>query len=115
MEQTECANKYENQQRVSFLNFIVELPNFVAVLISAIASGSLLVWMDFIDSLCNITDTGFVTLLYSIKSKRAAEASSRMLNFIQHSNALPLTPLNLCSSLFAGYSEVTGQCGIFHL
>lgn len=69
MEQTERANKYKNQQRVSFLNFIAELPNFVAVLFSAIVSGSLLVWMDFIDSLCNVIDAGFVTLL-SRKLKR---------------------------------------------
>ena len=69
MEQTERANKYENQQRVSFLNFIAELPNFAAVLFSAIVSGSLLVWMDFIDSLCNVIDAGFVTLL-SRKLKR---------------------------------------------
>ena len=69
MEQAERANKYKNQQRVSFLNFIAELPNFVAVLASAIVSGSLLVWMDFIDSLCNVIDAGFVALL-SRKLKR---------------------------------------------
>lgn len=69
MEQTERANKYKNQQRVSFLNFIAELPNFAAVFFSAIVSGSLLVWMDFIDSLCNVIDAGFVTLL-SRKLKR---------------------------------------------
>lgn len=69
MDQTERANKYKNQQRVSFLNFIAELPNFVAVLASAIVSGSLLVWMDFIDSLCNVIDAGFVALL-SRKLKR---------------------------------------------
>lgn len=62
-------NQYEKQQRLSFLGFIVELPNFIAVAVSAILSGSLIVWMDFIDSLCNVTDAGFVALL-SRKLKR---------------------------------------------
>lgn len=63
MEHTEYDNKYEKQQNLSFWGFIAELLNFAAVSASAIVSGSLLVWMDFIDSLCNVTDAGFVTLL----------------------------------------------------
>lgn len=63
MADTAYNNKYEKQQRVSFLNFLAELPNFVAVTASAVLSGSLIVWMDFIDSLCNVADSGFVTLL----------------------------------------------------
>lgn len=62
-------NQYEKQQKLSFRSFILELLNFVGVTASAIFSGSLIVWMDFIDSLCNVTDAGFVTLL-SRKLKR---------------------------------------------
>lgn len=57
------ANSYEKQQKVSFLSFLAELPNFVAVTVSAIISGSLIVWMDFIDSLGNVLNAGFVALL----------------------------------------------------
>lgn len=69
MADTAYNNNYKKQQRVSFLNFLAELPNFVAVFVSAVLSGSLIVWMDFIDSLCNVADSGFVTLL-SRKLKR---------------------------------------------
>ena len=69
MADTAYNNKYRKQQRVSFLNFLAELPNFVAVFASAVLSGSLIMWMDFIDSLCNVADSGFVTLL-SRKLKR---------------------------------------------
>lgn len=69
MTQTECDNQYKKQQKISFLGFITELPNFIGVTASAIFSGSLIVWMDFIDSLCNVIDAGFVTLL-SRKLKR---------------------------------------------
>lgn len=69
MTQTERDNQYKKQQKISFLGFITELPNFIGVTASAILSGSLIVWMDFIDSLCNVTDAGFVALL-SRKLKR---------------------------------------------
>lgn len=62
-------SQYEKQQRLSFFGLITELLNFAGVAVSAIFSGSLIVWMDFIDSLCNVADAGFVTLL-SRKLKR---------------------------------------------
>lgn len=39
------------------------MPNFVAVTVSAIVSVSLIVWMDFVDSFCNVVNSGFVALL----------------------------------------------------
>ena len=42
---------------------IAILPNFIAVTVSAIISGSLIVWMDFVDSLGNVLNSGFVALL----------------------------------------------------
>ena len=54
----------KTQQRVSFLSFITELPNFIGVTISAILSGSLIVWMDFVDSFCNVLNCGLIALLY---------------------------------------------------
>lgn len=63
MAETKCDNQYASQQKLSFFGFILELLNFIGVAVSAFASGSLIVWMDFIDSLCNVADAGFVTLL----------------------------------------------------
>ena len=63
MAKSEKKDSYRNQQKVSFLTFLAELPNFVAVTVSAIVSGSLIVWMDFVDSFCNVLNSGFVALL----------------------------------------------------
>lgn len=63
MAESEKKDSYQNQQKVSFLTFLAELPNFVAVTVSAIVSGSLIVWMDFVDSFCNVLNSGFVALL----------------------------------------------------
>ena len=63
MNKPEQNKSYQNQQKVSFLSFLTELPNFVAVTVSAILSGSLIVWMDFVDSLGNVLNTGLVAFL----------------------------------------------------
>lgn len=63
MAKSEKKDSYRNQQKVSFLTFLAELPNFVAVTVSAIVSGSLIVWMDFVDSFCNVLNSGFVAML----------------------------------------------------
>lgn len=46
MSKQEQNDSYKSQQKVSFFNFLAELPNFIAVTVSAIISGSLIVWMD---------------------------------------------------------------------
>lgn len=43
-------NTYYDQQKLAVLNFISELPNFIVIVISAICTSSLVVWMDFMDS-----------------------------------------------------------------
>lgn len=63
MSKQEQNDSYKSQQKVSFFNFLAELPNFIAVTVSAIISGSLIVWMDFVDSLGNVLNSGFVALL----------------------------------------------------
>lgn len=63
MIKSEKKDSYHNQQKVSFLTLLAELPNFAAVTVSAIVSGSLIVWMDFVDSFCNVLNCGFVALL----------------------------------------------------
>ena len=61
MSKQEQNDSYKSQQKVSFFNFLAELPNFIAVTVSAIISGSLIVWMDFVDSLGNVLNSGFVS------------------------------------------------------
>lgn len=63
MGKSKQKESYQDQQKVSFWSFVTELPNFVAVTVSAILSGSLIVWMDFVDSLCNVLNCGFIALL----------------------------------------------------
>ena len=65
---TAYNNNYKKQQRVSFLNFLAELPNFVTVFVSAVLSGSLIVWMDFIDSLCNVADSAIYFFTITVEA-----------------------------------------------
>lgn len=63
---------YKQQTKLSFLQFLAETPNFVVVTISALLTGSMIVWMDFIDSLGHYIRTCAVLLLsrYMIKDLR---------------------------------------------
>lgn len=54
---------YKKQSKLSFLQFLAELPNFVVVTISALLTGSMIVWMDFIDSLGHFLRTCMVMVL----------------------------------------------------
>lgn len=64
MSKQKAAQSYTTQQRVSLLSFLTELPNFVGVTVSAVVSGSVIVWMDFVDSFCNVLNCGLIALLY---------------------------------------------------
>lgn len=55
-------NVYKEQEKISVMAFLAELPNFVLVLLSAIASQSLIVWLDFIDSMGNVLSEGIVVV-----------------------------------------------------
>lgn len=69
MNENEQKNSYNAQLKVSFWSLLLELGNFVAVTVSAVVSGSLIVWMDFVDSFGNVLNAGIVALL-SKKLKR---------------------------------------------
>lgn len=64
MDNREVEQTRKTQLKVSLLSFLTELPNFVGVTVSAILSGSLIVWMDFVDSFCNVLNCGLIALLY---------------------------------------------------
>lgn len=48
MSKQEQNDSYKSQQKVSFFNFLAELPNFIAVTVSAIISGV----FDCLDGFC---------------------------------------------------------------
>ena len=60
---------YEQQQNLSFAQFLAETPSFVAVLVSAILSRTILVFVDLLDSLGNLLRTATVAILSKKLSK----------------------------------------------
>lgn len=61
---------YNKQQQVGLLSFLAELPNFVAVLVSAIMSKSLVMWLDLVDSFSNVARSSSIFI-----SSRALKGS----------------------------------------
>lgn len=41
---------YQKQKKIAFMQFLFDLPNFIIMLVSAIISGSMIVWIDVLDS-----------------------------------------------------------------
>ena len=60
---------YKKQQNLSFAQLLAELPSVVAVLVSAILSRTILVFVDLLDSFGNLLRTAMVTLLSKKLSK----------------------------------------------
>ncbi len=60
---------YKKQQNLSFAQFLAETPSFVAVLVSAILSKTILVFVDLLDSFGNMLRTAMVTILSKKLSK----------------------------------------------
>ncbi len=53
---------YQKQQNLSLFSFIYEIPNVIAVMLSAIVSNSILTWLDFVDSLGKIVSDGLIVI-----------------------------------------------------
>ena len=60
----------KKQFKLSFFLLLAELPNFICVTATAIISKSLIVWMDFLDCLCNLMQTFLVLGLIARISKK---------------------------------------------
>ncbi len=60
---------YKEQQKLSFAQLLAELPSFVAVLVSAILSRTILVFVDLLDSFENVLRAAMITLLSKKLSK----------------------------------------------
>lgn len=59
----EQSNLYQDQQKLAFAGLMAELPNFIAVMITAIVSSSLVMWLDVIDSTGNVLNALLVERL----------------------------------------------------
>ena len=60
---------YKKQQKISSISFAIDIPNVIAVLISAIVFNSILTWLDFVDSLGGFISDAFV-MIQSRKMKK---------------------------------------------
>ncbi len=56
-------NKYEESQASAFLNFLMEIINYVALTVSVILTFSISMLMDMLTSTCNLTRTGICFFL----------------------------------------------------
>lgn len=106
MAKSDKNDSYKNQQNVSLWSFLTELPNFVAVTVSAIISGSLIVWMDFVDSLGNVLNCGFIALL----SRRLRRDLKYEYNYgvgkIEAISSLACNGILICGLFFMVFSSV---------
>lgn len=60
---------YQQQYKISIRVFFSKFPNFVAMLISAFVSNSLLVWLDVSESFIAAVNVGFVMAVSKMLTK----------------------------------------------
>ena len=90
---------YKRQQKLTFLVALMDLPNLIAVTISAIASHSLLVWLDFIDSVGNVMSECLVVILSRHISQDLRYAYNYGVGKIEAMTALFCESITLCGLL----------------
>ena len=95
----EQQSVYKRQQKLTFLLILTELPNFVAVTISAIVSHSLLVWLDFIDTAGNVMSECLVVILSRHISRDLRYAYNYGVGKIEAMTALFSESITLCGLL----------------
>lgn len=54
---------YGKQLHLAIASFIIELPDFILIMLAAIMTGSLITWMDLIDSFRNIASEGLMVFM----------------------------------------------------
>jgi cation diffusion facilitator family transporter len=62
----DVKDAFKSQQKVAFIGLLSELPNLIAVSVSAVLSGSLMLALDAFDSFCNTSQT-FLSFFLSKK------------------------------------------------
>lgn len=101
----EQQSVYKKQQKLTGVQFLMELPNFAAVTVSAIISHSLLVWLDFIDSLGNVMSECLVVILSRKISRDLRYEYNYGVGKIEAMTALFCESIKLCGLLLVmGFS-----------
>lgn len=106
MGKQEAEQSHKTQLKISFLSFLTELPNFVGVTVSAILSGSLIVWMDFVDSFCNVLNCGLVALLYWRLRRNLKYEYNYGVGKVEAISSLACNGILICGLIFMVISSV---------
>lgn len=92
---------YKKQQKLTGVQFLMEMPNLVAVTLSAIASHSLIVWLDFIDSLGNALSEFMVIVL-----------SRKMCRDLRYEYNYGVGKIEAMTALFCGSIKLCGLLAV---
>ena len=102
----EQQSVYKKQEKMTFLALLAELPNLAAVTVSAIISQSLLVWLDFVDSLGNVLSCSLVTILSHRLTKDLRYTYNYGIGKVEAMTALFSEGIELCGLLIVGIASV---------
>lgn len=92
---------YKKQTKLSFLQFLAELPNFVIVTVSALLTGSMIVWMDFIDSFGHFLRTCTVLILSRYMGKDLRYKYNYGLSKLENITVLLCDSIIMCCLIIA--------------
>lgn len=99
----EQQSAYKKQQKLTFIITMIDLPNFVAITISAIAAHSLIVWLDYIESLGEVLSGFLIVVLSRYLSRDLRYAYNYGVGKVEAMTSL------LCESIkISGLSVVVG-------
>ena len=97
---------YKKQEKMTFLALLMELPNLVAVTASVIISQSLLLWLDFVDSLGNVLSCSLVAILSHRMAKDLRYTYNYGIGKVEAMTALFSEGMELCGLLIVGAASV---------
>lgn len=97
---------YKKQEKLTSLALLMELPNLAAVTVSAIISQSLLVCLDFVDSLGNVLSCSLVTVISHRMTKNLRYTYNYGIGKVEAMTALFSEGVELCGLLIVGIASV---------
>ena len=102
----EQQSVYKKQEKMTFLALLMELPNLAAVTVSAVISQSLLVWLDFVDSLGNVLSCSLVAFLSHRMTKDLRYTYNYGIGKVEAMTALFSEGMELCGLLIVGGASI---------